>query len=390
MSNWFKMLFSKAGEKDISLTELIKINIKKAQLSDMAMEKAANMIAKAIAKSEFIVIKGKEKTKNDIYWMLNVQPNPNETATEFWIEVVRNLLIKQECLIIHSKGELYRCSTYSVDQAVNKQKRYKNIVIESKGDSVNINKTLKSEDVIHLINPNKKIHNYLQKNIGLYNDIVSGLISSKKITSIPKFELDTGSTSTPILRSKDAEGKEVTLTIDEYKSKIKTLLESENIEIITNRNELKLSQFKMDSGVTTEEITKIAKEIFTECAYAYDIPKAVFLGEITEKADSTNEFITYAVSWIVELLNDAMNAALVGKDDYIKNGEKIWIDMSRYKHRDIIDSAAGLDKLRAIGFTFDEILELVGREALETEFSKERVITKNYTNDLGGSDSKES
>ena len=69
---------------------------------------------------------------------------------------------------------------------------------------------------------------------------------------------------------------------------------------------------------------------------------------------------------------------------YDLNGEKIWIDMSKFKHRDIIESAANLDKLRSIGFNFDEIRSTVGWEELNTDFSRERVITKNYTNDLGG------
>ena len=86
---------------------------------------------------------------------------------------------------------------------------------------------------------------------------------------------------------------------------------------------------------------------------------------------------------MVELLNDSLNAKLVGEDSYL-GGEYIWIDMSKFKHRDIIESAANLDKLRSIGYTFDEIREITGWEALETEFSQERVITKNYTNDLGG------
>ena len=58
--------------------------------------------------------------------------------------------------------------------------------------------------------------------------------------------------------------------------------------------------------------------------------------------------------------------------------------MSKFKHRDIIESAANLDKLRSIGFNFDEIRTAVGWEELNTDFSQERVITKNYTNDLGG------
>ena len=74
---------------------------------------------------------------------------------------------------------------------------------------------------------------------------------------------------------------------------------------------------------------------------------------------------------------------LVGMDSFLK-GEKIVIDMSKFKHVDVIESAANLDKLRAIGFTLDEIFEMVGREPLGTDFSKQRVLTKNYTNELGG------
>ena len=160
---------------------------------------------------------------------------------------------------------------------------------------------------------------------------------------------------------------------------------------------LNLSRTALAIGVSQRTqaaaIDQIAQNIFwktegceIEKIFAFDIPKAVFLGEITEKADSTNEFITYAVGWIKELIDDSLNAKLVGEKDYLK-GERIWIDMSRYKHRDLVESAANLDKLRSIGFTFDEILEAIGREPLNTEFSQERVVTKNYTNEMGGNGS---
>lgn len=378
----FEFLVQNKSGEAVPVTELFAVEVAKVAIAEMAIEKAVNMIAKAIAKSEFIVQRKSERVKDDIYWMLNVQPNPNETATEFWIEAIRKLLLQQECVIVHAKGELYRCSSFTQDTAVNKAKRYTNISLEAKGDTIQIEKVFKANDVIHLKNPNEKIQAYLKATSKLYDQILTGMLNAKKIISIPKFELETGA-GVPILRKKDEDGKEVTLTIDEYKKEVKKMLESDNIEILINRNDLKIGQLKLETSVTMEEIAKMKKEIYTECAYAFDIPKAVFLGEITEKADSTNEFITYAVSWLVELLNDAMNATFVGKDDY-KKGEYIWIDMSRYKHRDIIDSAMGLDKLRGIGFSFDEILELVGRYPLGTDFSKQRALTLNYGGEKNG------
>lgn len=378
----FDFLFKSGGEKERSIMEMITINASKAMISDMAIEKAVGMIAKAIAKSEFVVQRETGRAKDDVYWMLNIQTNPNETATEFWIKAIRKMFIEMECLIIHYQGALYIADNFTVDKSVIKGKKYTDITIESGGDTHKIAKAFKAEEVIHLRNPNEKIKIYLKKNLELYNSIASGLLTAKKISSVPKFALDV-ETNLPIIREKGADGKEKTLTIDQYKEKIKKLLESENIEVLTNQSGMKTSQLQINSSTTVEEVAKASKEIFTECAYAFDIPKAVFLGEITEKADSTNEFITYAVNWLVELINDSMNSSLVGKDAYKKN-EKIWIDLSKYKHVDIIESAANLDKLRAIGYNFDEIRELTGWEALGTEFSRTRALTKNYMNEMGG------
>lgn len=384
----FDFFIQKKDREMQSYLDLIAIDIKKMQLSKLAIEKAVGMIAKAVAKSEFIVQRENERKKDHIYWILNIRPNPNETATDFWINVVRKLLTETECVICHIGGKLYIVDAFTADDKVMIEQIYKNIVLTANGNCIKIDRTFTANEIIHLKATNEKIKQYLNKVLSLYDSIIDAMGAAKKISSTPKFGLEMATNTMPIIRKKGTDGKDIPLTIDEHKANIKALLESDAIEIITNNNGLKLEQLKIDMGVTSEDIVKLAKEIFTECAFAFDIPKAVFLGEITEKADSTNEFITYAVNWIVELLNDSLNAKLVGETDYLK-GERIWIDMSRYKHVDIIESAANLDKLRCIGFNLDEIREMVGWEVLNTEFSQERVITKNYTEELGDKEKNE-
>jgi hypothetical protein len=132
------------------------------------------------------------------------------------------------------------------------------------------------------------------------------------------------------------------------------------------------------SGVTASEAGTMADIINKECAAAYDIPLGVFNGQITEQSDATNEFITYAVSPVAEIINDTLSAKLVGEADYIR-GERAFVWLAHFKHVDVMDAAPQLDKLRAIGFTLDEIFEMVGYPALNTEFSTTRALTKNYT-----------
>lgn len=377
----FDFLFqNKKGELQ-SLSDLISVEVKKMKITKMAVEKAIGMVAHAIAKSEFIVQGKNERLRNELYWSLNVKPNPNETATEFWIEVIQRLLKNSECLICIIGKKFYIADSFQVNNSVMINQIYSNITITANGESLQLNNTYTSDEVIHLKAKNKKIRAYMETVMKMHDDVVSAMEAAIKISKTPKFMLKIAG-AMPVIRTLRADGTEQTLTVDEFKKNIKNLLESENIEILQASNGLEISQLKIDTAVTSEDVVKISKEIFEECAFAFDIPKTVFTGEITEKADSTNEFITYAVGWVAEILNDAMNATLVGKESFL-SGEYIWIDLSGFKHRDLVESANYLDKLRSIGFSLDEIRQAIGWEPLNTPFSQERVITKNYTNDLG-------
>lgn len=377
----FDFLFqNKKGELQ-SLSDLISVEVKKMKITKMAVEKAIGMVAHAIAKSEFIVQGKNERLRNELYWSLNVKPNPNETATEFWIEVIQRLLKNSECLICISGKKFYIADSFQVNNSVMLNQIYSNITITANGESLQLNNTYTSDEVIYLKAKNKKIRAYMETVMKMHDDVVSAMEAAIKISKTPKFMLKIAG-AMPVIRTLRADGTEQTLTVDEFKKNIKNLLESENIEILQASNGLEISQLKIDTAVTSEDVVKISKEIFEECAFAFDIPKTVFMGEITEKADSTNEFITYAVGWVAEILNDAMNATLVGKESFL-SGEYIWIDLSGFKHRDLVESANYLDKLRSIGFSLDEIRQAIGWEPLNTPFSQERVITKNYTNDLG-------
>lgn len=378
----FDFLLKNKNNEIQSYMDMISVEIKKLKLSKLAIQKAVGMIAHAVAKSEFVVQRKDGRAKDHIYWLLNIRPNPNETATDFWIDVIQRLLTTDECLVCSVADKLYIVDTYTTDNAVMMPRIYRNVTIISNGETFRLDRNFRSDEMIHLRAQNKKIRNYLENVLKMYNDTASAVAAAKKLAGTPKFTLDIP-TQLPVIRTKDKDGNEKTLTIDEYKKGIKKLLESDDIEVLQNQNGMTIQQLKIETSTTSEDMVKLATEIFTESAMAFDIPKAVFLGEITEKADSTNEFITYAVGWVKELLEDSLNAKLVGEKDYLK-GEKIWIDMSKFKHRDIIESAANLDKLRSIGFNFDEIRSTVGWEELNTEFSQERVITKNYTDDLGG------
>lgn len=372
----FDFLFQDRNKEIQSLAEIIAVDMEKLNLSKLAIEKAIMMIAKAIAKSD-ILIQTESKEKNKKEYRLNVQPNDHECGTVFWTEVVKQLLTEQEALIIPLNSKYYRATSWSHTNEVMLKRNYKDVTLSCGGENLTIFSTFQSDEVIHLRYDNARIRLYLQNVVGQFDKTVDSINAMMQLSSRPRFKLKLG-TNALSFREKQADGTDKIMTKDQYVLKIKKLLTSDTLEVLTEQENASVEQLQINTTVKAEELAKMALQINNEVANAFDIPEAVFNGNITEKSDATNEFITYAVSPVAEVINDTLTAYVVGEDDYCSKNEKVMVWLARFKHVDVVDSAVNLDKLRGIGFHLDEIRGMVGYPLLNTEFSTERALTKNY------------
>ena len=372
----FDFLFQDRNKEIQSLAEIIAVDMEKLNLSKLAIEKAIMMIAKAIAKSD-ILIQTESKEKNKKEYRLNVQPNDHECGTVFWTEVVKQLLTEQEALIIPLSGKYYRATSWSHTNEVMVKRVYKDVMLSCGGENLTIFSTFQSDEVIHLRYDNARIRLYLQNVVGQFDKTMDSINAMMQLSSQPRFKLKLG-TNALSFREKQADGTDKVMTKDQYVLKIKKLLTSDALEVLTEQENASVEQLQINTTVKAEELAKMALQINNEVANAFDIPEAVFNGNITEKSDATNEFITYAVSPVAEVINDTLTAYVVGEDDYCSKNEKVMVWLARFKHVDVVDSAVNLDKLRGIGFHLDEIRGMVGYPLLNTEFSTERALTKNY------------
>lgn len=372
----FDFLFQDRNKEIQSLAEIIAVDMEKLNLSKLAIEKAIMMIAKAIAKSDILIqTESKEKRKKE--YRLNVQPNDNECGTVFWTEVVKQLLTEQEALIIPLSGKYYRATSWSHTNEVMMKRVYKDVMLSCGDENLTIFSTFQSDEVIHLRYDNARIRLYLQNVVGQFDKTMDSINAMMQLSSQPRFKLKLG-TNALSFREKQADGTDKVMTKDQYVLKIKKLLTSDALEVLTEQENASVEQLQINTAVKAEELAKMALQINNEVANAFDIPEAVFNGNITEKSDATNEFITYAVSPVAEVINDTLTAYVVGEDDYCSKNEKVMVWLARFKHVDVVDSAVNLDKLRGIGFHLDEIRGMVGYPLLNTEFSTERALTKNY------------
>jgi len=351
----------------------------KLNASKFAIQKCVGIIGNAIAKSE-IIVQGKQGLRYDEnYYRLNISPNENEHGTEFWSRVAQRLLINQQCLIVPVRGMYFVADTWTESDDVIKPREYSQVTISSAGKTVKLNKHFRAGDVIHIRLPMAaKRMEYLKSVSSLYDKAVTTAANVYNLAYTPKWGVKLATNVRLVERSDDGTQKQLTGT--EYVQRIQKILTSEDVAMMVLPEGVTLEQIQADNGgVTTETLNQAMRASEEACARAFDIPISVYFGNIQDRSDATNELITYAVGPVAEAINDALNSALVGMDDYIRNNERVMVFLARFKHVDIIDSADKLSKMRGDGWTLDEIFHLIGYPEMHTDFTTTRALTKNYS-----------
>ena len=79
----------------------------KAHMKRLAINSCIELISKTISQVEFKVKDKNKYTKNSMYYKLNVKPNVNESATQFWQKAVYKLIYDNELLIIQNDTERF-------------------------------------------------------------------------------------------------------------------------------------------------------------------------------------------------------------------------------------------------------------------------------------------
>lgn len=379
MFKFVEKLFNRDGQLVDSFIDFMAT---KNQLSSLALEIAFSKIAQLISKCP-IKVYSDDEDKNLTEYRLNVRPNPNETGTEFWQAVVMKMLKDDEgCLVVQmNDGCIYHADSYTRSNDVLKPATFSNVSISIDGNTVQLKKKFNKNNAVLFKYENRKLKQYL-KSINDENDLAWNVAIKGFKNKSPKYRLSIPGSMTLV----DSNTKKP-ITANEYSEKIKTQLTEDDVKLIMLNNNIALETIESKSSLTSSDIKALKDEVFTNVAIALGIPKTVFYGEVTEKSDANNEFITYAASPIIEALNDGMNATWLDEEEYLR-GDKILIDTTAIKHIDLIEQAGNLDKLYSNGWSFNDVLELFGKPPIDEDWANARRFTKNYSTSVDGEDMK--
>lgn len=344
-------------------------------IEEMYIDHAIDLISKSIGKAEFNFYKKGKVEKGDTDYLLNVKPNDNQLASEFWTNVVKQLITESEVLIFISNKKMYLAESFETDKLIFKEKTYRNIKIaEDDGSSFSLNKNVKSRDVIHLKLNSPTKTELISKFNKKYADMLVFAQSSYIKANSTKFILNLPQQITQFF---DADGNEIKM--DKYIEKITGDISSEGDSITKLGSGFSIDVIDSKLKGSVEDFTKLQTDVGNKVAMAFCIPLDVFYGSKTEKSQGNDDFVNYALMPIIRQIENGLNASLLDKEDYTQ-GELVRINKSSLQFANILNIASSVDKLRSIGYSFNDIQRYTGDPEVEEEWADKRFITKNYMN----------
>src|SRR5690606_33650683 len=138
---------------------------------------------------------------------------------------------------------------------------------------------------------------------------------------------------------------------------------------LTNGMTFDESQNKLTSEVSDgRNIREFIDDIFDFVAIAFQIPPQLIKGNVADMEKAVENFLTFCVNPLAELLADEINRKLYGKQAYLER-TYLKIDTTRIKAVNLADVAGALDILLRIGaYSIDDCLRVLGMEPLGTEW----------------------
>lgn len=375
ISEWLKYTFGKENILEVDSTDFGTI-AQKIIYKEIALNSAINLISKAISNSEFKTYEiGKEK-KDYNYYLFNIEPNNNQNASEFWTDFIYHLINDNEVLVIQESDQLFVAESFDKMGKTLKKSVFFNVTIKMHDETIAMNKRYSSDDVIYARLNNKNIKKMIDELYVSYGELISIGIRDYQRQNGIRGKLKIAGMFAQRYKDQESLQNYIKQKFKNYFESINAVLPLEDGLDFTETNSTK-------NQISISEVQKGIEGAFDYVAIALNIPKGIMKGDLTEIKLQMNNFLTFCVDPIANMIDREFNRKYFKKDKYLE-GTYLKTDTSRVEHINIFDVAGSMDVLTRIGYSPDEVRALINQPKTNEPWAQAHYITKNYQDMKGG------
>jgi len=362
---------------DILIDDAQKIYLKK-----LALETCANFLGRTIAQSDFRIMKGKERIRDDWHYLLNVRPNTDQNASEFWQRVVRELVYENEALVILTdSNDLVVADSYYRDEFALYPDIFKDVTIKD----YTFQRSFSMDEVIFLTYNNEKLSNYMRQ---LFDDCASLYARMHDV-----LQRNNQIRATVAVEGTSELDTKTATKLQAYMDKLYSAFKKNSVAVIPELKGFKYTEVNASKGsnsnISVDELKKIKRDIIDDAAKAIGIPPSLIHGEMADLDNNMKAYIKFCVNPLNKKIKDELNAKLFSKTEVLNENKRV--EVFGVMHKSAIENSEAVDKLVASGaYTRNEVREKFGDERSDNPALDEFVITKNYESvSVGGGEMSE-
>lgn len=332
-----------------------------------------------LAQCDFITFVDGEIVEKDTWYRLNVQPNPNQSSSEFLKQLTRHLIFDGEALIIKTEtNDLYVANSFAKTGKQMAQTEFTQVVIDVYEDGsvpeLDLQKTYKGENAIYIRYANPNVQEYIAQMNKLYADLIKNVQESGNFAL--KYALGIDTTA---LNGVDIDIEEqIKEIIDEQYKAIKSkghavlpMLNGFKLEVLNPAN-----NNSQNAATASNNVNNMFEDICVNVGNIYNMPKSFMLG--TYEKNDMDEFLTFGLDPLCTLISECINRKYYGKKQIL---EKTYcrLDSKKVKHFDILTISDSINKLVSSGvYSINEVRELLEEPLIDSEIGDKHWITRNY------------
>lgn len=352
-----------------------------------AIQACINKIANAISMCEFQTLEKGVISNRDLWYKLNVEPNLNQNAADFWQKVIfESVYNPNGALIIQVQGQFLVADSYDINEYAIKPNYYYNV----KAGTLDFTQVgFQEKDVLRIRLNNAKVKDIIDGVYSEYGKLISSSIrnynrsNSKKLwvkigTNFQQFETQ------EILNEDGTTTTKFDFIMDDlFKNRLKSYFD-EGDSATPIEEGLEIVEPQSDGGVPssqkkdTRDINNLFDDTVNMVADAFGIPRGLLKGDVADIEGMTENFITFCINPLANLIEDEANRKLFGQHRMAQNSKlKVMTDLIKtYDATKLAAASEALFRISAINP--NDVRRWMRMERINEPWANEYAITKNY------------
>ena len=365
--NWVSDIFFDDKKRTLDLKTSVARAANELYFTQLAVDRAASVIGRNLAKCEFEVYKNGELTKKNEWFAWNVRPNKNESAAFFKKRIAESLIKTGECLVVRNNdGDYLIADSYNREEHGNIRDVFTSVVVK---DFTFAYPFYMDQVIFYEIESAGQIA-LMDRVFTGYLKVLNHAIEAYNQSFLTKIKVRLNSTFT------NGDNDETVEKI--FNEVLRDFMGDRNAAIPEYEGTEYVDFGSSKQTVPSADIVALRKDCFDFVANCLGIPQTLLEGDTQNIDKDIAELMTNCLMPIIKEIEQSNNFALFSKNEILR-GTCMKINYRHIKYVDTFALAANIDKLIASGFeSIDEVREDANLNALNTEWSTRHYMTKNY------------